>query len=481
VLKWPPLLAGVAALSCMLQEMQALAEKAVCAHIEVEADQPMQLTVQHHPTQPLDDEFIVYLGHKFYSKRATAPVALQEVVLPAPVIDFIAAARAQAQCELAALAAAALTQQQQETIEQAEAAAARAALKEERRARAAAKKQRVKQEKREARECAAAAAGAAAAATAEQERLAAAAAAEASLVEEQRQAAVAAAAAAVAQAEREAEEAAQRQREQQRAAAALAAAERLRTERQRAVAAERLRAEQEAAAAAAAGASSATAAVTYGETAMRAANGDAEQLSAIAACTDILVLTAQLEEAAGREGLKYVRKAIRKQIRRLNTAATAATASASGDGEQDSSALAEWLTALGLEQHLPLLVASGYSSVDSVQSASDAQLQQLGLSEGARLQLTVALKRSTVAPLVDAVVVTEGAAVDDQYGVVDDGSDSSGFCIGCWAVLPEVWLQCCKDSKLCNKCLDEVLLRDQPCPLCREPIDTTNYCSIICC
>eukprot|EP00953_Heterococcus_sp_UTEX-ZZ885_P018574 10371-Heterococcus_DN1.PRE.3 len=43
--------------------MQALAEKAVCAHIEVEADQPMQLTVQHHPTQPPDDEFIVYLGH----------------------------------------------------------------------------------------------------------------------------------------------------------------------------------------------------------------------------------------------------------------------------------------------------------------------------------------------------------------------------------------------------------------------------------
>jgi hypothetical protein len=54
-----------AVLSCILQEMQALAEKAVCSQIEMEADQPMQLTVQHQAVQSPDDEFIMYLGHKF--------------------------------------------------------------------------------------------------------------------------------------------------------------------------------------------------------------------------------------------------------------------------------------------------------------------------------------------------------------------------------------------------------------------------------
>jgi hypothetical protein len=245
--------------------------------------------------------------------------------------------------------------------------------------------------------------------------------------------------------------------EQELAAAAVAAAE-------------RVRAEQEAAAATAA-------AVTYGEAAMRAANSDAEQLSAIAACTDILVLTAQLEEAAGREGLKYVRKAIRKQIKRLNAATTTDGAA------QDSSASAEWLTALDLEQHLSLLVASGYYSVDTVQGASDAQLEQLGMPAEARLQFIEALKRTAAAETaaVDVVVLAQGDAVDDHYDVVDDGSDSNGFSIACWDVPPEIRLLCCKDSKLCNSCLDEVILLDQPCPLCREPINAANYCNIKCC
>jgi hypothetical protein len=426
--------------------MQALAEKAVYTEIEVEADQPTNLTVQVNAVRLPEDEATVYLGQKIHSTRATVSVVVQEEVLPAPVTDFIAAARAHAQRELAELAAAALEQQKSEAREQAEAAAARVALKEERARRAAAKKEKLKQEKREAREraaaTAAAAAEAAAAAAAEQGRLAAAAAAEAALAEEQRLAAVAAAAA---QAERETAEAAQRQLEQDLAAAAVTV--------------ERLRAEQDAitaaAAAAAARADSSAAAVTYGEAAMRAANDDAGQLAAIAVCTDVFVLTAQLEEAVGREGLKYVRKAIRKQIKRLNAVAAATAAAGSG---QDSSALEAWLAELGLQQHLPLFVASGYYSVDSVQGASDAELKWLGMPEGARLQFIEAAKRTAAA--VDAV---------DKHGDgVDDGTDSGGLCRACWDVPPEVRLTCCRDSAYCRVCVSK--LPGQLCSLCREPI-----------